>query len=153
MAHKIIPTLGTDSKYICGEVAVPFPSYSCGYSSPKPYRNRYPKDTPDTSTMATDGFVKSWPKLLLRVEGATILASTIWAYSQTEASWWLFAGGLLLPDLGMLGFLSNSVVGSATYNSFHTETPPVLLLCTGYAQQSPRMISAALIWLAHINSE
>lgn len=101
----------------------------------------------------SDGTVKSWPRLLLRVEGACIFASTIWAYAHSEQSWWAFAGGLLLPDLGMVGFLVNTAAGAVVYNAVHTETPPILILCTGYARRDPRIAGVALVWLAHIGMD
>ncbi|CAJ2500471.1 Uu.00g033240.m01.CDS01 [Anthostomella pinea] len=101
----------------------------------------------------SDGTVQSWPRILLRAEGAAIFTSTIWAYWRTGLSWWLFAGGILLPDLGMAGFLANNVAGAATYNTLHTETPPILLLCTGFARGDARLTGAALIWLAHIGMD
>jgi hypothetical protein len=97
-----------------------------------------------------DGSVKTWPRIVLRVEAATILASTIWAFSKTRLSWWYFAAGLFLPDLGMAGYLSDTKLGAIFYNSAHTETPPILLLCAGYAQRNNVLSGAALIWLAHI---
>ena len=100
-----------------------------------------------------DGVVSAWPKTLLRIEGLAILGSCMWAYARTGLSWWTFAGALLLPDLGMLGFAANTRVGAATYNLFHTETPAVLLLCAGYARGSTNITAAALVWLAHINMD
>lgn len=49
----------------------------------------------------------------------------------------------------MVGCLSDPVTGAALYNIGHTEALPVLLLCVGIARQTPRMVSVALIWLAH----
>lgn len=63
----------------------------------------------------------------------------------------MFAGGILVPDLSMVGYLSDPGTGAALYNIGHTETIPLLLLCTGLGQRLPRLISIALIWLAHIN--
>ena len=100
-----------------------------------------------------DGFVKTWPRTLLMIEGACIFGSTIWAYSRTGKSWWTFAGLLLLPDLGMAGFLANTVAGAATYNAVHTETPPILLLCAGVARKDNTLTSLALVWLAHIGMD
>lgn len=100
-----------------------------------------------------DGFVKSWPKTLLRVEGACIFGSTIWAYSRFGQSWWTFAGLLLLPDLGMVGYLRNTSIGAVLYNSVHTETPPLLLLCTALARDNKKVAGLALCWLAHIGMD
>ncbi|KAK4574795.1 hypothetical protein LTR86_001637 [Recurvomyces mirabilis] len=97
-----------------------------------------------------DGYAKTWPRILLRTEGAAIFASTIWAFSRTGLSWWYFAAGLLLPDLGMAGYLSDSKLGAAIYNSVHTETPPIVLLCAGMARKDTLLSGVAFIWLAHI---
>jgi hypothetical protein len=99
------------------------------------------------------GPVTGWPATLLRIEGACLFASSIWAYWRSGASWWLFAGGFFVPDLSMLGYLSNPATGAAVYNTIHSETLPILLLCNGYARRTPRFVSIALIWLAHINSK
>ena len=99
------------------------------------------------------GTVETWPRNLLRIEGLCLFASSVWAYSQTGLSWWTFAGGILLPDLGMVGYIRNSTLGAALYNTVHTESLPVLLLCTGYARGRRDVLGAALIWLAHINMD
>lgn len=101
----------------------------------------------------SDGTVQSWPRILLQVEGACIFASTIWAYSRTGHSWWIFVGGILLPDLGMLGYFANTRAGAATYNAVHTETPAIILLCTGFARKDSRITGAALVWLGHIGMD
>lgn len=97
------------------------------------------------------GPVKAWPGRLLRWEGAALSAATIWAYRRAGGSWWFFASGILVPDLSMVGYFSDPATGAALYNIGHSEILPVLLLCTGLGQQSPRFVNIALIWLAHIN--
>ncbi|KAF4633801.1 hypothetical protein G7Y89_g4319 [Cudoniella acicularis] len=100
-----------------------------------------------------DGFVKTWPKMLLQVEGACIFGSTIWAYSRLGQSWWIFAAALLVPDLGMAGYLANTSIGAVLYNSVHTESPPILLLCTTLARNNKAVAGLALCWLAHIDMD
>lgn len=97
-----------------------------------------------------DGFVKTWPRILLRVEGACIFGSTIWAYSLFERSWWTFAVLFLIPDLGLVGYLASTSAGAVMYNTLHTETPPILLLCTALARDNSAVAGLALTWLAHI---
>ncbi len=99
------------------------------------------------------GVVQTWPRALLRVEGACIFGTTIWAYWRLGQSWWTFAGLLLLPDLGMAGYLLNTKAGAALYNTVHTETPPVLLLCAAWAQKNHIVAGVALCWLAHIGMD
>lgn len=100
-----------------------------------------------------DGTVKTWPRLLLRAEAAAIFGTSLYAYSRLNQSWWTFTGLLLVPDLGMAGYLANTRAGAAIYNTFHTETPPVLLLCAGLARGHDRVTSLALTWLAHIGMD
>ena len=97
------------------------------------------------------GCVRRWPGKVLRMEGAFLAAATIWAYRKAGGSWWFFASGILVPDLSMIGYFSDPATGAATYNLGHNECFPVLLLCAGLGQQIPRLVSIALIWLAHIN--
>ena len=100
-----------------------------------------------------DGFVKTWPKILLQVEGACIFGTTIWAYSRFGQSWWTFAGLILAPDLGMAGYLANTSLGAVFYNAVHTETPPILLLCAALARDNKKVAGLALCWLAHIGMD
>lgn len=53
----------------------------------------------------------------------------------------------------MVGFLANTRLGAAIYNTFHTETPPIVLLCAGLAQSNGSVSRLALIWLAHIGMD
>jgi hypothetical protein len=101
----------------------------------------------------SDGIVQAWPRRILRAEGAVIFGATIWAYSRLGQSWWKFAGLLFLPDLGMTGFLANTRVGAATYNTTHTEMPAILLLCGAIAQKSDAALGWALCWLGHIGMD
>lgn len=106
-----------------------------------------------TESTMKDGSVKHWPRILLRVEGACIFGSTLWAYSRLNRSWWTFAGLLILPDLGFAAYLANTSIGAAVYNSTHTETPPILLLCSALARGNETIIGLALSWLAHIGMD
>ncbi|MHB1021764.1 MAG: DUF4260 domain-containing protein [Acidobacteriaceae bacterium] len=90
------------------------------------------------------------PELLLRLEGALVLALSCYAYSLLHASWWLFALLFLVPDLAMLGYLANPRTGSAVYNTGHTLLVPVLLVVAAYVLNHPGWVPLAMIWLAHI---
>ena len=100
-----------------------------------------------------DGIVRTWPRVLLQLEGATIFGTTLWAYSRLGGSWWTFAGLLFIPDLGMSGYLKDTVLGSATYNTLHTETPPLLLMCYAWAKGNKPALGIGLAWLAHIGMD
>ncbi len=50
----------------------------------------------------------------------------------------------------MLGYLSGTRVGAASYNLFHTYAAPGLLAALGLLTKSPPVVSVALVWFAHI---
>ncbi|MBA3474750.1 MAG: DUF4260 domain-containing protein [Rubrobacter sp.] len=90
------------------------------------------------------------PPVLLRIEGATLLALSVLLYGLNEGSWLLFVLLFLVPDVSMLGYLVGSQAGAASYNLFHTYAAPGLLAVLGLLAESPLVVSVALVWFAHI---
>jgi hypothetical protein len=94
--------------------------------------------------------VQGWPRILLRLEGACILAGAAWAYAWLGQSWWTFAALLFVPDLTLLGYAAGPVVGAVLYNSVHTLVTPVIVLCLAVGLGRADLAGLALIGLAHI---
>src|SRR5580698_1783846 len=90
------------------------------------------------------------PALLIRIEEATLLTLTLYAYQHLHFSWFLFAILFLTPDLFMLGYTINPRLGAASYNLAHTLTLPLTLLLASYIEHWQRPTELALIWTAHI---
>jgi hypothetical protein len=88
--------------------------------------------------------------VLLRVEGAALLALSVLFYSLGGVSWTLFLLLVLAPDLSMLGYLKGSRVGALSYNLGHTYLPPAVLVAFGVLAGRPLYVSLGLIWFAHI---
>ena len=88
--------------------------------------------------------VREW----LRSEGLAVLAGSLWLYSQSGFSWWLFAGLLLLPDVAMLPYLISPRWGAISYNVAHS-----YLLPLGLAVAVPAWIPYLCIWTAHIGMD
>jgi hypothetical protein len=109
------------------------------------------------SRTARDGalgsLVLARPALMLRVEGATILAGSVLLYWMGGGSWWLFALLLLAPDLAMLGYLAGPRVGAVAYNVFHSYPLPAALGLVGLFVGAPLAVSVALVWFAHIGMD
>ncbi|HZA60301.1 MAG TPA: DUF4260 domain-containing protein [Actinomycetota bacterium] len=101
----------------------------------------------------SDGSVTGLPRILLRSEGAALLAMALTLYWQFGTSWLLFVVLLLAPDVGMLGFLRGSRAGAALYNAFHTYVPPAILAVAGVLLESELVWSLSLIWFAHIGMD
>jgi hypothetical protein len=93
------------------------------------------------------------PGILLRVEGAFVLALSLFCYWSTGARWWIFVALFLWPDLFMLGYLVSVRAGSAMYNFVHTYTFPLALAGVALSQHDARLWAFALIWFAHIGAD
>jgi hypothetical protein len=98
----------------------------------------------------TSGNVLGWPKLLLRLEGAALMAAALFAYFGLGADWRLLAWLFLFPDLSMLFYLAGPRIGAVAYNGAHTTIVPFAVLGAGLFYDQGLTISIALIHLAHI---
>jgi hypothetical protein len=94
--------------------------------------------------------VTGQPLVLLRLEGLVLLAAATMLYHRTGASWWLYAGLFLAPDLSFAGYFGGPRVGAVIYNAAHTIIGPLALATYGIVWQVPIAVQVALIWFAHI---
>ena len=90
--------------------------------------------------------------LLLRAEGASLLAMSVLLYWINGTSWILFALLFLAPNLSLLGYVVGPRVGAA-YNAFHAYPLPAILAAIGLLGGSTLAVGVALIWLAHIGMD
>jgi hypothetical protein len=89
--------------------------------------------------------------LLQRLEGLAAAAVSAVLYARTGASWWLFAGLWLVPDLSMLGYLASPCSGARVYNAYHNYVPPVVLALVAVLLHLHGLwLPVALIWINHI---
>lgn len=96
------------------------------------------------------GFVQGFPRILLRLEGLTVLATSTAAFTLLHANWWLFAALFFAPDVSFLAYLANARIGAIAYNAMHSYIAPLLLGLIAHFAQTPSLLPIALIWLAHI---
>ena len=92
----------------------------------------------------------SKPGILLRIEGAALLALSLYLYRSTGAGWGLFLLLFLWPDLGMLGYLANMKLGASLYNLTHFVAFPAVLSAVSLVMHRSGLLSFSLIWIAHI---
>ena len=90
------------------------------------------------------------PAVLLRVEGAAMLACSLFLYHSFVARWAVFFALCLWPDLFMLGYLVNAKLGARLYNLVHMDALPLALAVVSFALGQSGPMTFALIWLAHI---
>lgn len=92
------------------------------------------------------------PAVLLRTEGAALLAVAVAAYAHLDGGpgWGLFAAAFLLPDVAMLGYLAGPAAGARAYNLAHAEALPLLVLPAAWTLGETTWLAGALVWLAHV---
>jgi len=91
-----------------------------------------------------------WPKVLLAMEGAALLAVALFAYERQAGPWPLFAALFFAPDLAAAFYLAGPRIGAVAYNIAHVTFVPLALGVFGFAFGKPLLTQIALIQLAHI---
>jgi hypothetical protein len=95
-------------------------------------------------------FVIGKPKMWLRLEGLVLLIGTVISFSTQHQRWWLYPTLLLVPDIFMLGYLSNTKVGAFFYNLGHSYLAPALTILFMWRFENKLGIAIGVIWLGHI---
>jgi hypothetical protein len=90
------------------------------------------------------------PSLLLRLEGAIVLAAALAAFAHQGGGWGVFAALFLVPDLSLLGYLAGPRIGAAVYNAGHSHAVPATLAAIAWLVGSPALLLGETIWVAHI---
>jgi hypothetical protein len=93
------------------------------------------------------------PGLLLRLEGAVVLAGSLALYFDEGFGWLALVVLALAPDLAMLGYAAGPRAGAIAYDVAHTEALPVALGVVGLLSGDSLPVQLALIWLAHIGAD
>jgi hypothetical protein len=87
-------------------------------------------------------------KIILRLEGLVVLSLAVFAYAKLHASWLMFGGLFLAPDLLLVGYLAGARTGALTYNLGHSFIGPIALILLSAG--SFVVLPYALIWVAHL---
>ena len=83
-------------------------------------------------------------KLMLKSEEFFLLILSIYLFSQIGYSWWWFPALILVPDIGMIGYIINTETGAKIYNAVHFRAVSILLYIAG------SMLSLSIIQLIGI---
>lgn len=89
-------------------------------------------------------------RVSLRIEGLSVLAASLLAYSKFGHGWGTFALFFFTPDLSFFGYLAGSEVGAVSYNVAHSFIGALAILAVGALMSVPVAITAGIIWVAHI---
>jgi hypothetical protein len=87
--------------------------------------------------------------VLLKLEEAAIFLFCIFLFSKLSFAWWWFPALLLLPDIGMIGYLLNAKTGAFTYNLLHHRGIAALIAVYALSYGSDYWKLAAVILFAH----
>ena len=88
-------------------------------------------------------------KSVLKLEELLQFALGIYLFSTLSYTWWWFLVLILLPDIGMLGYLVNTKTGALTYNVFHHKGLAILMLLIGIYFEIEVMQLIGIILFSH----
>lgn len=88
-------------------------------------------------------------RTLLNTEQFLLLLACYAATLLLGHAWWLFFALLLLPDVGMLGYLAGPRAGAITYNLFHHQGIAAILILAGWFAQLDWFLLAGIVMLGH----
>ena len=95
----------------------------------------------------------SMPRLMLHIEGLTLLVASLVLYGNLDFGWGTFALFLLAPDLAVIPYAINKRVGQVIYNLVHTIVFPLILALYSMMNANELGLQASLIWFAHIGMD
>ena len=92
-------------------------------------------------------------KLWLHAEGAAAFVAGTLLYAQAGGDWLLFLPVLLLPDVGLLGYLKSARFGAFTYDLIHNWAVGLAVLGAGIWLDSTPLFLAGAILIAHVGMD
>ena len=88
-------------------------------------------------------------EILIQIEELIMFLGCIYLFSLLDLKWWWFPALLLVPDLAMVGYLINPVVGAIAYNIVHFKGTAVAIGLYGLSKGNRTLMLAGIILLAH----
>lgn len=85
----------------------------------------------------------------MKLEEFGMFCLGIFLFSQLNLAWYWFFILLLLPDIGMIGFLINPKIGSYTYNLLHHKAVAIAVLLLGIYFDKNILLLAGIIMFSH----
>lgn len=88
-------------------------------------------------------------KAVLKFEELLLFSGGVVLFAQLPYAWWSFPALILLPDIGMLGYLAGPRSGALTYNLFHHRGLAFAVGVAGLTLGNEGMQLAGLILFCH----
>jgi hypothetical protein len=108
--------------------------------------------TAETLTVSERGgtrVVRFW----LHAEGGAAFAAGLLLYLQAGGDGLLFLPLLLVPDLGLLGYLASSRIGAFVYDLVHNWAVGLAVLGAGVALEWNALVVAGAVLIAHVGMD
>ncbi|NIJ55197.1 DUF4260 domain-containing protein [Dyadobacter arcticus] len=91
--------------------------------------------------------------ILLKLEEAAIFLLCIFLFSKLNFAWWWFPALLLLPDIGMIGYIINPKIEAFPYNLLHHRLVASLVAFYALTYGNEYWQLGAIIIFAHISMD
>lgn len=88
-------------------------------------------------------------KNVIKLEEAGQLGLSVYLFSLLPYEWYWFLIFLLLPDIGMLGYLVSTKTGAVTYNIFHHKGLAIIIYLVGIMIQLHWLMLVGVILFGH----
>ncbi len=88
-------------------------------------------------------------KTTLQLEELAMLVLGIYLFSLLSFSWWLFLALFLVPDIGMLGYIINTKIGTFSYNIFHHKGIAIVIYLIGVYLSNEYLLLCGIILFSH----
>ncbi len=88
-------------------------------------------------------------KNLIRLEELGFFLLSIFLFSLLDYRWWWFPALLLIPDIGMIGYVRNPKIGALIYNIVHHRSIALLIYVLGALIQMQLLQLIGLVLFAH----
>jgi len=92
-------------------------------------------------------------KTLIKLEEVMMFVLGIFMFGLLGYSWWWFVALILLPDIGMVGYLLGDKVGAIAYNIFHHKGLAILFYFLGMYFSIPICQLAGIILFSHASMD
>lgn len=107
------------------------------------------QDQTNALTSQKTGKINNKMSNLIKLEELAQFLLAIILFSQLGYVWWVFPACLLLPDLSMVGYLSNPKTGALIYNFFHHKFLAIAVFIAGFLLNIPWITLAGVILFGH----
>jgi len=89
------------------------------------------------------------PDHIIKIEEAFLFGISIYVFIMLPYDWWWFLALILVPDIGMLGYLYNKKAGAILYNIFHHKGIAIALFFLGIYLYNDVLQLAGAIMFGH----